>query len=555
MAGIVVTCECVCGLGCLKYVLSNTARGKQSKKRVFTCSERNRNHRNENLISSFTNTFIGNMLRNAILVLLGATTAAAKAPHIIVALVDDLGRNNVPWYNPKQTMDSGLKELVETEGAIFDRFYTYKFCSPTRSSLLSGRFPIHVNQGNPKGVGVVGGIDLRMKLLPEKMKKAGYKTAMVGKWHCGARSNANLPINRGFDYHLGFLSGGEDHNTQKCYETQNYVDLWNNEGPAHGRNGTYSCFLYGRQAVDIVMNHDAETPLFLYLPFHDTHAPYEDRPEYEDPSVDYKPRKIMQAMLSCVADATMNVTRALKAKGMWNDTLLFWASDNGGPQYWSANNYPYRGGKGTDFEGGVRAAAFATGGMLAPELRGTTVYSPMHLADLHSSVCMMSGQSFEECGDVIEGLPPTDGFDLREYFTKVNATRPASDIVLSSNSYIDGDWKYVSQSHNTSYCNNQGCGYWTGPVWPIDNNHEPLEEDPGCPEDGCLFNIATDPTEHHELSKQYPERQQAMKAKLANYVAGAFQTNSSGGYDNCKSLKEVADANGGFAAPLCTKSD
>eukprot|EP01060_Flectonema_neradi_P008631 TRINITY_DN16161_c0_g1_i1.p1 TRINITY_DN16161_c0_g1~~TRINITY_DN16161_c0_g1_i1.p1 ORF type:complete len:510 (+),score=108.53 TRINITY_DN16161_c0_g1_i1:36-1532(+) len=493
------------------------------------------------------------VFRNILMLSTAVAAAAAKPPHIIVALVDDLGRNNVPWYNPQQTKDSGLKELVETEGAIFDRFYTFKFCSPTRSSFLSGRFPIHVNQQNAPGVGKVGGIDLRMKLLPQKMKQAGYTTAIVGKWHCGARSNANLPINRGFDEHLGFLGGGEDHNTQRSYETNNYVDLWNNNGPAYGKNGTYSCFLYGRQAVDIVMKHDVDTPLFLYLPFHDTHAPYEDRPEYEDPTVDYEPRKIMQAMLSCVADATMNLTKALKEKEMWNNTLFFWASDNGGPQYWSANNYPFRGGKGTDFEGGVRVAAFATGGMLAPELRGTTIHSPMHLADLHTSVCMMTGQTFAECGDEVEGLPSTDGFDLRDYFTTKNATRPDGDIVLSSNSYIDGEWKYVATSKNTSYCNGQRCGYWTGPVWPINNNHTPEEEDPGCPVDGCLFNIADDPTEHHELSKQYPERQQAMKAKLAQYVAGAFQTNSSGGYDKCESLDKVAAANGGFAAPLCTK--
>eukprot|EP01060_Flectonema_neradi_P009096 TRINITY_DN16506_c0_g1_i1.p1 TRINITY_DN16506_c0_g1~~TRINITY_DN16506_c0_g1_i1.p1 ORF type:complete len:511 (+),score=114.92 TRINITY_DN16506_c0_g1_i1:174-1535(+) len=452
-------------------------------------------------------------------------------------------------------MNAGLTELVAEEGAIFERFYTFMYCSPTRSSFLSGRFPIHVNQGNPSGVGTVGGIDLRMKLLPEKLKTVGYETAIVGKWHCGARSDANLPINRGFDYHLGFLSGGEDHNTQRSYETKNYVDLWNNNGPAYGKNGTYSCFLYGQKAVDIIMNHDTDTPLFLYLPFHDTHAPYEDRPQYEDPKVNYKPRQIMQAMVSCVAEATMNITKALKAKGMWDETLMFWSSDNGGPQYESANNYPYRGGKWTDFEGGVRAPAFATGGLLAPELRGTTVHSPMHLADLHTSLCLLSGQSLEECGDEVQGLPPTDGLDLRDYFTTVNATRPEGvDIVLSSNAFIDGDWKYVATSLNRSFCKNLKCGYWTGPVWPIDNNHQPLEEDPGCPADGCLFNIVTDPTEHHELSKQYPQRLQQMKAKLAQYVAGAFQTNSSMGYDNCKSLDEVASENGGFAAPLCTKS-
>ena len=488
-----------------------------------------------------------------LLLLLAACCCTATPPHLVVALVDDLGRYNVPWYNPNQTLNAGLLDLVQKEGAIFDRFYTYKYCSPTRSSLLSGRFPIHVNELLPSSIDSVGGIDLRMTLLPQKLKRVGYKTAIVGKWHCGARSAANLPVNRGFDHHLGFLTGGEDHFTQKSGEAGNYVDLWSNSTPAHGRNGTYSCFLYGNEAVDVVLKHDPATPLFLYLPFHDTHAPYEAVPEYEDDSVDYLPRRVMQAMSSCVADATMNVTAALKAKGMWENTLFIWSADNGGPQYWSGNNHPLRGGKWTDFEGGVRTAAFVSGGLLSPALRGTTITSAMHIADVHTTFCMLSGQTLAECGDDVAGLPGTDGMDLRHYFTEANATRPAGDIVLSSNSYIDVDWKYVGATSVEPYCNSSGCGYWTGPVWPVDNNHKPLEVDPGCPADGCLFDLSLDVTEHTELSAQYPERQQAMKKQMAAYRAGSFQTSSSGGYDRCVTVAEYAAANGGFAGPLCTK--
>eukprot|EP01059_Diplonema_ambulator_P008473 TRINITY_DN1810_c0_g1_i1.p1 TRINITY_DN1810_c0_g1~~TRINITY_DN1810_c0_g1_i1.p1 ORF type:complete len:503 (+),score=147.16 TRINITY_DN1810_c0_g1_i1:154-1509(+) len=451
-------------------------------------------------------------------------------------------------------MAGGLNDLATKEGAILDRFYTFKVCSPTRSSLLSGRFPIHVNEENPTGVGVVGGIDLRMTLLPQKLKRQGYKTAIVGKWHCGARSDANLPVNRGFDHHLGFLSGGEDHYTQQSYETSNYVDLWQQTGPAYGRNGTYSCYLYGGEAVQVINNHDTSVPLFLYIPFHDTHAPYEDEPRFEDHSITNPEIRVMNAMVSCVAEATVNVTDALKAKGMWENTLFVWASDNGGPQYWSANNYPLRGGKTTDFEGGVRTAAFVSGGLLAPSLRGTTIKSAVHLVDIHESMCLMSGQTSAECSDPVPGLPDVDGIDVRGFFMEpLNATRSNDVIILSSNAYIDGDWKYVASSPVESYCNNERCGYWTGPVWPQNTSHVPVTPDPGCPPDGCLFNLANDVEERHELSNQYPQKQQEMKQRLAAFVAGKFQTNSSGGYDNCKPLPTVAAANGGFAAPLCTK--
>ena len=76
---------------------------------------------------------------------------------------------------------------------------------------------------------------------------------------------------------------------------------------------------------------------------------------YADDSIAYADRRVMQAMVACVDEGTGNLTAALDARGMWENTLLVWSADNGGPQYWNANNYPYRGGKGTDFEGGERA--------------------------------------------------------------------------------------------------------------------------------------------------------------------------------------------------------
>lgn len=131
-----------------------------------------------------------------------------------------------------------------------------------------------------------------MTLLPELLKKANYRTSAIGKWHLGARSAANLPIQRGFDQHFGFLKGGgqdiaaitlmcvsgEDHYTQGSSETGEgkIVDLWRDHGPAFGENGTFSGYLYGREAVNVIQNHAANyssQPLFMYLAWHLVHAP------------------------------------------------------------------------------------------------------------------------------------------------------------------------------------------------------------------------------------------------------------------------------------------
>jgi arylsulfatase I/J len=283
-----------------------------------------------------------------------------------VALIDDLGGYNVPWRNPEQKGDD-LLQLSTKEGMRLENFYTFKYCSPTRSSFLSARFACHVNQYNgmacPGCDGCDGGgIDLRMKLLPQKLADKHYRSYMVGKGHIGGRSVGHLPINRGFDHHLGFLGGGEDHwqcsghrhscdgnasstNGVHCQcddaKPGSHVDLWEDDAPAYGLNGTYSCNLYSGKAVALVEDHAKNYPsqgMFLYLPYHDVHEPYEALDSFRDPSCPDKGRQTMQAMMSCVSEGTGNVTRALKKAGMWETTLFLWSSDNGGPQYWLGNN-------------------------------------------------------------------------------------------------------------------------------------------------------------------------------------------------------------------------
>ena len=102
-------------------------------------------------------------------------------PHLVIALVDDLGYSQVGFHNKEQKTPE-IDHLATVEGVILEAMYTFRYCSPTRSALMSGRFPLHVNQGNPRCVGTLGGVDLRMTLLPAKLKRSNYSTAIVGKW-------------------------------------------------------------------------------------------------------------------------------------------------------------------------------------------------------------------------------------------------------------------------------------------------------------------------------------------------------------------------------------
>eukprot|EP01063_Lacrimia_lanifica_P028197 TRINITY_DN407_c0_g3_i3.p2 TRINITY_DN407_c0_g3~~TRINITY_DN407_c0_g3_i3.p2 ORF type:complete len:400 (+),score=178.57 TRINITY_DN407_c0_g3_i3:349-1548(+) len=399
-----------------------------------------------------------------------------------------------------------------------------------------------------------------MTLLPQKLKMKNYSTAMIGKGHIGARSAAFLPHNRGFDHHFGFLSGAEDHNTQRHGDM---VDLWLNDAPAYGRNGTLnSCYLYGGDAVDRINRHDASTPFFMYLALQDVHEPYQALPEYIDESVPAIRRNI-NGMMACVADATVNITDALKAKGMWETTLMIWSSDNGGPQYWQGNNWPLRGGKSTDFEGGVRTAAFAAGGLLAAALRGQELHTVMHISDVYTTFCSLAGLTAAEIEDNVPGLPGVDGLDLGDILTAApeNTTRPQAELVLSSNAYLDGDYKFIVYPYTLverqGWCNYEhnvtGCGYWQSPHWPTSADHRPSTFDLLECNDGCLFHVANDPSERHDLSRAEPARFAAMKARHAELVKTAYQTDGDFGYTQCVTVAEYAAAHGGFGGPPCTK--
>ena len=174
---------------------------------------------------------------------------------------------------------------------------------------------------------------------------------MIGKSHLGARSVAHLPINRGFDRHFGFLGGGEDHFTQVSGEDPvvgDLVDLWRDDGPAYGENGTFSGFLYADEAQRVIKAHarggggggssdDRSTgggvaPLFMYLAWHLVHSPLEVPPIYLDPKCADDPnRQLYHGMTTALDDGIGNVTRALREAGMYDTTLIIFYADNGGP--------------------------------------------------------------------------------------------------------------------------------------------------------------------------------------------------------------------------------
>uniref|UniRef100_A0A1X7VTI3 Sulfatase N-terminal domain-containing protein n=1 Tax=Amphimedon queenslandica TaxID=400682 RepID=A0A1X7VTI3_AMPQE len=210
-----------------------------------------------------------------VLVVIATATKAPVPPNIVFVLVDDWGFADVSFRNPA-IKSPNFQKLAET-GLILDRHYVYRYCSPTRVSFLTGRWPHHAHQYNIKPNFQIG-TNINMTMLPAKLKTVGYKTHMVGKWHQGFFQPKFLPINRGFDTSSGFLSGAEDHFTQyrDCA-----IDYWRND-TYDTRNGTYDAYTYKDDLTKIFDAHETQKPMFLYLPLHNVHAPLQAPKEWLD---------------------------------------------------------------------------------------------------------------------------------------------------------------------------------------------------------------------------------------------------------------------------------
>eukprot|EP01083_Nonionella_stella_P252042 868898_1 len=297
-------------------------------------------------------------------------------------------------------METPNLDSLLSESLVLNHYYTYKYCSPTRSAFLSGRIPYHVNEENGSSCVPGQGIPLNMTTISERLvNDCGYYAHQIGKWHVGMYSNLNVPHGRMFNTSLGYLHGAEDHFTQLRTEsdngeTCNGTDLWYTSQPAFGLNGTYGGYIYSKRAVDIIKDHSknyAKTPLFIYMALQDNHSPYEAPDSYINKfnSSWYQLQRQVAGMSNFFdTNAVYNVTTTLKQTGMWDNTLLILSADNGGPSGTdgsAANNCPLRGGKYSNFEGGVRVVNFVSGGLLPEKRRGVSINGMMHIADWYAT--------------------------------------------------------------------------------------------------------------------------------------------------------------------------
>ena len=419
-------------------------------------------------------------------------------PNIVVIMADDLGWGDVGW-NGSEIKTPHLDRLAES-GMILEQFYVHPVCSPTRAAFMTGRYPMRYGLQ----VGVIRptnefGLATDERTLADALRGAGYFTALCGKWHLGERRPEYLPLQRGFDHHYGHYLGAIDYYT---HERDGGLDWHRNGKPV--REEGYTTNLLGTEAAQLILEHDASKPFFLFVAFNAPHSPFQPPPEtrFNEPYRDMpSPRREYAAMVASMDDNIGRILDAIREKGIGDDTIILFCVDNGGvnpPRV--ANNGLFRAGKFSLYEGGVRApACIAWVGKIKPK---SISAQPIHIVDLYPTFIGLAGGSLEQ-------EKPIDGVDIKDVFLNNNTFE--REILLNATPFTgalrQGDWKIIINGQVSS-------NDLLGQGRRIENQR---------PEDRRIevFNIKDDPYEKNDLSRSNPEKRQVLWDRFQWYAEQA----------------------------------
>jgi arylsulfatase A-like enzyme len=456
-----------------------------------------------------------------------------KQPNIILIIADDLGYNDLASYGNNYLHTPNI-DALGTNGIRFTNAYvTSPICSPSRIAIMTGRYqqrfgceympyeeimpevrrkiehsylPFEKKTEGLKSLHAHVFLDRKKYstglpgneiVLAELLKKAGYTTGLVGKWNLGS-SGTEYPEDHGYDYSY-FFSGALTRYVDDPVDTSRYVNMhlpwafselpaWQprygstliREGRKEVKDTGYSTFSFTQKAVDFI-NNNADKPFYLTLAYNAPHDPFQAPKDYFDKITNVKDsvKRVYYAMIEAMDDGVGRVMQTLKEKGLDENTLVIFISDNGGATYTHAtDNAPLRGGKCTHFEGGLVVPFFI---QYPSKIKGGAVYAkPVSSLDIFSTIA--SSANIDLPKDRVY-----DGVNLLPYITSETKTDPHNVLYWRSGyskAYLKDNWKlYINQKDNRVY----------------------------------LFDLSKDIAEEHDLSKTYPEKIKQLKKELETW--------------------------------------
>lgn len=364
--------------------------------------------------------------------------APARKPNIVVILADDLGYADVSVQGCKDVPTPNIDSIARAGVRFTSGYVSGPYCSPTRAGFLTGRYQQRFgHEFNPGGPGAanndVVGLSLKEVTLANRLKGAGYATALVGKWHEGFADKFH-PLNRGFDEYFGFLGGAHS-----------YTNL-SPSAPDPIRRGfepveekEYLTDAFTREAVSFI-DRKRNTPFFLYLAYNADHSPMDAHPEYFErfASITDLRRRQFAAMHTALDEGVGSVLRKLRESGLEENTLVVFFSDNGGPTANnSSRNDPLRGFKSQTWEGGIRVPFMMQWKGTLPA--GKVYDYPIIQLDLYPTALGAAGVELKSDWKL-------DGVNLIPYLNGSNPQPPHAALYWRFGGQIavrQGDWKLV----------------------------------------------------------------------------------------------------------------
>ena len=366
----------------------------------------------------------------------GAAEAQGRRPNIVLIVADDMGYADVGFHGSRDIPTPNLDALAKGGVRFTNAYVSGPYCSPTRAGLMTGRYPQRFGH-EFNTAGPESGLPLQEITLANRLKSAGYRTALFGKWHLGAAQRFR-PMQRGFDEFFGFLGG--EHSYFDVMPA-NGGPIFDGEEPAAPIE--YLTDALADRAVRFI-ERERSRPFFLYLAFNAVHTPMHATDKYltRFSHIADERRRTYAAMLSAMDDGIGRTMAALRTAGLEENTLIFFFSDNGGPTMATTTvngsiNAPLRGSKRQTWEGGIRVPfVIQWKGRLAA---GTTDSRPIIQLDVAPTALAAAGVA-------VQPEWKLDGVDLLPFLTGKVQGLPHDALYWRLGGMMairKGDWKLV----------------------------------------------------------------------------------------------------------------
>ena len=444
-----------------------------------------------------------------------------KQPNVIFILADDFGYQDMSCMGSKFYETPNI-DAIATGGTIFSNGYAAcQVCSPSRASIMSGKFP--ARHGITDWIGAPSGekwrnqkrhnkllpaayrhkLPLEYITLPEALKEEGYKTFFAGKWHIGEKGS--WPEDHGFDINIGGWDAGSPRG--------GYFSPYKNPNLTDGKDGENLSMRLAQETVDFLKENNPNKsgqPVFAYLSFYAVHGPiqtnhkkwekYRNKAEVNGieesgykmghylPIRQVQDNPVYAGLVEQMDDAVGLVLNSLKELGLDENTILIFTSDNGGVSAgdaFSTSNLPLRGGKGYQFEGGIREPYF----IKVPGLTkgGETCEVPVSGTDFYPTILDLVGakQRPDQHSDGISLLPLLNGETCDERALIWHYPHYGNQGGDPSSVIRRGKWKLIHY---------------------YEDNHEEL------------YNLESDLEEKNDLASLQPKKVKELHTELFNYL-------------------------------------